>query len=96
MSAEETTIKKARFDTRLAQEQKDLFERAAQLGGYRSLTDFVIAAVEEKARTIIVERERVLASKKDAEIFFSAILEPKKPNKELTRAAKEYKAVGAK
>jgi len=30
---------KARFDTRLSKEQKIFFERAARIGGYRSLTD---------------------------------------------------------
>ena len=76
MSAEETTIKKARFDTRLAQEQKT-FWKGGSIGGYRSLTDFVIAAVEEKARTIIVEREGT-GFQKDAEIFSVPFLSRKK------------------
>lgn len=37
----------ARFDARLPKEQKLLFEKAAQLGGYRNLTDFIIHAVQE-------------------------------------------------
>ena len=49
---------KARFDTRLPLEQKQLFERAAILGGYRNLTDFVVVTVQSKAKEIIEERER--------------------------------------
>jgi uncharacterized protein (DUF1778 family) len=44
---------KARFDTRISLEQKTLFERAALLGGYRNLTDFVVATVQSKAKEII-------------------------------------------
>lgn len=93
MSTKESTSKNARFDTRLPKEQKVFFERAARIGGYRSLTDFVIIAVQEKAKEIIAERERVVASEKDSELFFDAILNPKKPNKALINAADEFKAL---
>ncbi len=83
--------KKARFDTRLPKEQKLFFERAARLGGYRSLTDFVILAVQEKAKKIILEQEQVIASQKDSEIFFNAIINSPKANNNLTNAANEYK-----
>jgi len=82
---------KARFDTRLPKEQKVFFERAARLGGYRSLTDFVILAVQEKAKKIILEREQIIASQKDSEIFFNAIINSPKANNNLTNAANEYK-----
>lgn len=81
----------ARFDTRLSLEQKQFFERAAVLGGYRSLTDFIILTVQEKAKSIVKEREQVLASQKDNEIFFDTLLNPEKPNKDLTDAAKQHK-----
>lgn len=91
MATKELNTKDARFDTRLSKEQKVFFERAAQLGGYRNLTDFVVMAVQEKAKEIISECERVIASKKDSEIFFDAISNPIPPNEALTKAAKEYK-----
>lgn len=84
---------KARFDTRLPKEQKVFFERAARLGGYRSLTDFVILAVQEKAKKIILEREQIIASQKDSEIFFNAIINSPKANNNLTNAANEYKSI---
>lgn len=84
---------KARFDTRLPKEQKLLFERAARIGGYRSLTDFVVLAAQEKAKQIILEKERIIASKRDSEIFFEAITNSPKANKDLINAASEYKAL---
>jgi uncharacterized protein (DUF1778 family) len=86
------TIKadKARFDTRLTKEQKQFFERAATIGGFRSLSDFVILTVQEKAREIIRAEESILASQKDSEIFFDAIVNSGKPNEELISAVKEF------
>jgi uncharacterized protein (DUF1778 family) len=83
---------KARFDTRLTREQKAYFEKAALLGGYRSLTDFVILTVQNKAKEIIEEREQIIASRRDSEIFFEAITNPDQPNEALVLAAKAYKS----
>ena len=95
MGTKELNTKNARFDTRLPKEQKVFFEKAARLGGYRNLTDFVVMAVQEKAKEIIAEKERVIASQKDSEIFFDAIMNPKAPNEELSKAANEFKALFA-
>jgi uncharacterized protein (DUF1778 family) len=92
MATEEVNIEKARFDTRLPKEQKAFFEKAARLGGFRSLTDFVVSAVQQRANEIIRESERILSSQKDSEIFFDAITNPGKPNQKLTEAANAYKA----
>ena len=82
---------KTRFDIRLSKEQKMLFERAARLGDYRSLTEFVIRTVQEKAKKIISEKEKVIASQRDSEIFFNALVNPSKANNNLVNAANEYK-----
>ena len=81
---------KARFDTRLSKEQKQFFERAALLGGYRNLTDFVLATVQSKAKEIIEEKENTLASQTDQGVLFDALVNPSKPNKNLLAAQEEY------
>ena len=87
------TVKdQARFDTRLPKEQKQLFEKAALLGGYRNLTDFIILTAQEKAKKILKEKEQVITSEKDAELFFDAITNPKKPNEALRQAYDDYKS----
>ena len=93
MATKELKQEKARFDTRLPKEQKVFFERAARVGGYRSLTDFVVLAVQEKAKEIISEKEQIIASEKDSQIFFDAITNSPKANKSLINAASEYKAL---
>ena len=82
---------KARFDAKIPKAQKQLFEYAASLGGFRTLTDFIINAVQEKANSIIKEHDTILASEKDKEIFFDAIMNPPGPNEKLRDAAKRYK-----
>lgn len=81
---------KARFDTRLTNEQKVLFERAAKLGGYRSLSDFVIKTVQKRATEIIDKNERILASQRDAEVFFDAMENYGEPNENLIELSKLY------
>ena len=80
----------ARFDARLSQTQKIYFEKAAQLGGYRNLTEFILSSVMEKAKAIISENEQVIASQRDSEVFFQAIFQQTKPNQALMEAANEY------
>ena len=81
----------ARFDARLTQEQKDLFEQAAAIKGFKSLTEFVIYYTSKAAIVIIEKYNQVLASEKDKSIFFEALVNPPKPNTALTKAAKRYK-----
>lgn len=87
----------ARFDTRLSKEQKELFEYAATLGGYSTLTEFVILSAQAKADEIVEKHRSIISTKKDQKIFFAAILNPPAPNKRLREAARRYtKAANAK
>lgn len=81
----------ARFDMRLPKEQKQFFEKAMLLGGYRNLIEFIISAVQEKSKKIISEKEKIIASDKDSEIFFDAVVNPRKPSEKLTEAFDNYK-----
>ena len=86
-----TAVKEqARFDARLSKEQKLFFEKAAYLGGFRSLTDFVILTAQEKAKEIVKENEQIIASERDSQLFFEAIVNPQKPSKTLKKALEDY------
>jgi uncharacterized protein (DUF1778 family) len=80
------TLEKSRFDTRLPKEQKEYFEYAASLGGFRTLTDFVVHSAQVHASLIVEKHNTILATKKDQEIFFNAIMRPSKPNANLKNA----------
>jgi uncharacterized protein (DUF1778 family) len=80
----------ARFDTRLSKQQKEFLEYAANLGGYRTLTEFVISSAQHKAEEIVQKHQSILASKRDQKVFFDAILNPPAPGKKLVAAVKKY------
>jgi uncharacterized protein (DUF1778 family) len=80
-----------RINARVPREQKQLFEHAAQIGGFRSLTDFILDAAQQRADSIIREHHTILASKRDQQIFFQAITTPSKANEQLQKAAAYYK-----
>ena len=82
---------KTRFDAKLTKAQKELFEYAARLGGFRTLTDFVISTVHEKAKAIVERHNSILASERDRELFFDALMNPGSPNQNLQEAAERYK-----
>ena len=88
-----TKIDQARFDTRLSRSQKDLFEEAARIKGFKSLSEFVIYTTQEAATIIVEKHNAILASEKDKHVFFKALANPPKPNKDLIQAAKNYQKV---
>lgn len=86
----------ARFDTRLPKQQKEFFEFAANLGGYRTLTEFVIMSVQSKADEIVEKHRSIVSSKRDQEVFFEAIMNPPAPGKRLSAAARKYNKLAKK
>ena len=81
---------KARFDTRLTKSQKEFFELAAGISGFKSLSEFVIHATQTVATGIVEKHNAILASENDRKIFFDTLVNPPKPNKSLKDAAKQY------
>jgi len=80
----------ARFDTRLSRTQKDLFERAAKIKGFKSLSEFVIHTTQEAATIIVEKHNAILVSEADKKVFFDALINPPKPNRALKEASKSY------
>ena len=85
----------ARLETRVTAEQKKLIERAAALQG-RTVTDFVLASVQDAARRTIEEHQQLELSVRDSEAFVDALLNPRPVNDRLRETARRYrKATGA-
>lgn len=89
------TTATSRFDARLPKDQKEFFEYAASLGGFRTLTDFVIYCVQQQATSIVEKHKTILASQRDQEIFVKALLHPPKANERLKKATGRYKKLMA-
>ena len=84
------TSRSERLEARVSKAQKNLFLRAATLQG-RSLTDFLIASVQEAAERALRAHDMLTLSERDRKSFVAALLRPAVPGKALRQAAKGYK-----
>ena len=75
----------ARLEARISTDLHAMLRRAAQLQG-RTMTDFVIAAVQEAAQQAIAQAEIIRLSLADQECFAQALLSPPAPSPALERA----------
>ena len=75
---------------RLTAKQKASFEQAAQMGGYKTLSEFIFAAAQNQAHEIMESHLKVLANESDRKVFFEALFHPPRPNTALKKAMKKY------
>lgn len=75
----------ARLEARISTELHIQLKRAAEIQG-RSMTDFVISAVQEATKRAIQEAGILRLSLADQESFAQALLSPPKPTPALKRA----------
>jgi uncharacterized protein (DUF1778 family) len=78
-----------RLEARISRNQKELFQRAAELQG-RTLTDFVVSSAHEAAVRTIEKTQIIRLSAQDSQAFAEALLRPRKPNERLRAAARRY------
>lgn len=80
----------ARLEARISTSLHSMLKRAAQLQG-RTMTDFVIDAVQSAARNTIEQADMVSLTLADQEAFAQALLTPPKPKAALKRAFTQRK-----
>ena len=78
-------VKKDRLEVRIAADQKRLIQRAADISG-RSLSDFVVACLQEASLKTNEQLEKIRASEHDSIVFTEALLNPPKPDERLRAA----------
>ena len=75
----------ARLEARISPDLRTMVKRAAELQG-RTVTDFVVAAVQDAAQRAIEQAEVIRLSLADQECFAQALLSPPKATPALKRA----------
>jgi uncharacterized protein (DUF1778 family) len=80
-----TAIATARLEARISVKLHATLKRAAEIEG-RTMTDFVVAAVQEAAQRAIEQSHVTRLSIADQETFNAALMSPAKPNATLKRA----------
>lgn len=73
-----TAIATARLEARISTDLHSMLKRAAELQG-RTMTDFVVSAVQDAAQRAIEQAEIVRLSLADQECFAQALLAPPPP-----------------
>lgn len=90
-----TAASTARLEARISTDLHSMLKRAAEIQG-RTMTDFVVSAVQEAAQLAIAQSEVIRLSLADQECFAQALLSPPKPTPALKRAfARHRKLIGA-
>lgn len=69
--------------------QKELLVHAASLTG-QTLSAFMSTAIEERAKRVIADHERIILNERSRETFFAALSCPPKPNDRLIALADRY------
>lgn len=84
-----TNKEDSRIEFRVSKEDKAFFEYASHLKGFKSFSEFARLAIQKEAQAIVENESIILASKRDKEIFFQALMgKESKPNKALLSAIK--------
>lgn len=92
MASTSRTGKTERLEARITLEQKEFFQHAADLSG-RSLTDFVVSSVQEKAEEAVRSHQILELSARSAEEFIDALENPPVPNERLRNAVRRYRTL---
>lgn len=80
-----TAISTARLEARISTELHVMLKRAAEIQG-RTMTDFIVSAVQNAAQQAIEQAGVIRLSLADQECFAQALLSPPKPTPALKRA----------
>lgn len=80
----------ARLEARISTTLHALLKRAAEVQG-RTVTDFVVAAVQDAAQNAIAQADVIRLSLEDQERFAQALISPTEPTPALRRAFKRHR-----
>lgn len=84
--------KNERIEIRISSHDKRMFQKAQELSGDKSFSGYVTRVLRKHAEEIVAKNEQIIASERDRNIFFDAVLRDSKPNTNLVEAAARYKS----
>ena len=91
MSATVHNKRDKRVEIRVSNEDKELFEYAKRLSGFKTFSEFARYVITREAKAIVNEENKILASKRDRELFFNFLMgEEHQPNESLLSAIKHH------
>jgi uncharacterized protein (DUF1778 family) len=88
--SETASTNSARLNLRLNPAAKRRLERAAAFEG-KTVSSFIVSSALATAERMIREHETMMLSRRDAEAFLDAILDPPKPSAKPRNAIEEHR-----
>lgn len=88
------TLKEKRITVRVTESLKERVEEAAGLSG-RTLTDFIVQAIQEQADEVIQQHHMLTLSRRDMDALVDALENPPDPNAAMRRSVARWRANGA-
>jgi len=85
-------VRGERLETRVTAAQKKLIEHAAALQG-RTVTDFVLASVQEAAHRAIETQQQLALTVGDSQAFVQALLHPQPVSARLRQTVRNYRRI---
>lgn len=85
------TLINDRIDVRISKEHKELIKYAAEISGFKTVSEFIVSLAKNEAARIIEEESRILKSMNDKVLFVETLLTPPAPNRALKSAVDRYK-----
>lgn len=87
-------LKEKRITVRVTDSLKERVEEAANLSG-RTLTDFIVQAIQEQADEVIQKHHVLELSLRDMDALVDALENPPNPNSPMRRSVARWRAYGA-
>ncbi len=84
------TLINDRIDIRISKENKDLIKYAAEISGFKTVSEFIVSLAKNEAKRIIEEETKLLKSMEDKVLFVETLQNPPAPNKALKSALDNY------
>lgn len=79
-----------RLDIRITKEQKSKLRQAADMLGYKSLSEFVTTFMLQEANKVIEKQQTLMETLADQELFVNELLNPSPPNDALKNAKRKH------
>lgn len=84
------TLVNERIDICISKVNKDLIKYAAEISGFKTVSEFIVSLAKNEAKRIIEEETKLLKSMDDKVLFVETLLNPPAPNKALKSALDTY------
>lgn len=84
------TLANDRMDVRISREHKELIKYAAEISGFKTVSEFIVTLAKNEANRIIEEETKILKTIDDKVLFVETLLNPPAPNDALKAALKNY------